>query len=1053
MKKKIKFIKKVSLAIFLIIAILISTMPYKPKIVDEFYNAKTIQAKALNGSDTVSNRSEIIINKIDSQTKESLGNVEFELTPIEEDITDNMTQLEKYVVRYWNSNTLIRSQICYGESNITILDCNLDNLKGWATEKGSKEIVFLPEETMHVNQDIDLYAVNYNLDMFYKKLIRYESELPSNVPPNLPTITYIEPGKKFEFSDTVSTVTLLYKLVAKGEPGFKYQITDDGAEYVFGDPLNGVIPESGEINCYVIKTFSASDINSDGNLENTARIQPGTNGIASSASTVVTPAVDNTPTYTVTYTDGTLDGSVFGEKIFSGLKFGEKTPEYTGSLERSRYEFQGWAPAVCETVEEDMTYMATWMKRAELVVSISPSTHNANVGDTIYWNVTIKNNNWADTNNVELRTTLNTGKVIYTQENIVLKAGESFSTTIEYVVTEEDAGKELYNDAKVIDYANEYKTAKIRTFGGSHSTGVTISGEESSLRTVASVSNTPTELKSSNIENRALIIDRDTNNYTFIKDETGLYKSNNQGMSSSEAISYIPIDLSEYTGNYKIVVNARISCERRYDYGFVRITEDIGNGIDYADISREFVNITGITENQDYSETLEGGKKYNIIFGYLKDSSMDDGDDTFYINSVKLVFNSKGITDKINLKTDSTGKIVTNIPDGRYILSETSTQEGYKILEYPITIEVINNEVKILENKNLESITISNNNEIAIENITCRVIVHYYLKNSDGEYTKDKLKDDEIKKGVEGTEYKVEPLLTIEKDGIIYELEYEIQDGVKKYITPEEQNGNFRKEDINVNYYYRAKKQIIINKVWIDNNDSLGIRPESITVTLTATVENENGEAVEYPLENIDTKVTLRSKNGSDNGDNWTYEWLNLESYDEKGREIMYVVEEIEVPDEYYSVVSSIDYKHFEIANYKYGSIKIVKVDSKDNNIKLGGAEFKLEKIVENNGEMNIDENFEPIILTTKTEEETLGEAIFENLEYGKYRLTETKAPNGYSLQKKPIDIEITEEQPDYVGQVVNKEKTMLPDTGGNGSIVLTMLGVFCIAIAIKIKE
>lgn len=87
--------------------------------------------------------------------------------------------------------------------------------------------------------------------------------------------------------------------------------------------------------------------------------------------------------------------------------------------------------------------MATWMKRAELVVSISPSTHNANVGDTIHWNVTINNSNWADTSNVELTTTLNNGKVIYTQENIAIKAGESFQTIVEYVVTEEDTGQTL----------------------------------------------------------------------------------------------------------------------------------------------------------------------------------------------------------------------------------------------------------------------------------------------------------------------------------------------------------------------------------------------------------------------------------------------------------------------------------------------------------------------------------------------------------------------------------------------------------------------------------
>ena len=147
-------------------------MPYKPKIIDNFYSAKSVQTKALKAINRPSNRSEIIINKVDSKTKEALENVEFELTPIEENITDDLTLLQKYVVRYWNSGRVISSQICYGEADVTITDCNLQNLKGWTTEKGSSEVSILPEDILHINQDIDLYAVNYKLDMFYKKLIK-----------------------------------------------------------------------------------------------------------------------------------------------------------------------------------------------------------------------------------------------------------------------------------------------------------------------------------------------------------------------------------------------------------------------------------------------------------------------------------------------------------------------------------------------------------------------------------------------------------------------------------------------------------------------------------------------------------------------------------------------------------------------------------------------------------------------------------------------------------------------------------------------------------------
>lgn len=1044
MRKKSKIIKKTCFVIILIISILITTMPYKPKISNKDYNAKTIKAMSSEKLQIDSNKSNITINKVDSQTEEPLEGVNFELTPIEENITDNMTEIKKLFVSYWVSGSMIKQETYYEEINATIDDCNLDNLKGWAVKEDLNNIVYFPGDTICSNESIELHAVSYELNYFNKELVKHKTELPANFPQNLSTITYIEDKEKVEFLDQDSQITLLYKLIAKGESGLRYEIQDDGAEYVFGDPLNGIIPESGEINCYVIKSFSVLDINSEGNIENTAEILPGINNDYKSSSTEIISAEDNRPTYTVTYSDGTPDGSVFGKKVFSGIKFGERTPQFTGSLQRDRYEFQGWAPALCETVEYDMEYMATWIKRAELFAVISPSQFEANVGDTIKWDVKIFNSNWTNTYNVKLETILNNGKVIYTQENITIKAGESFATTVEYVVTEEDAGKQITNEAKVTDFANERKTVTPRICSASHSSGVNISTKETLSDTVTYVSKVPSLAKSFSNERR---LNFNEDNYVFIKNESGIYKSNNQGVPNSEARSYIPIDLSDYSGKYIVEVNASISSEQNFDYGYADLIEQKEDKIDFNETSKRFINISGNIENENYRVVLEGGKKYNILFGYVKDSSVDQGDDIFTINSVKIIYNSDGLTEKISLVTDSNGKIITEIPDGRYILTETLAAEGYKILEYPIIIEIQNNEIKILENENKDVIKVINNNELKIENTTSRAIVHYYLKNSEGGYTETKLKEDKIVKGIEGSKYSIEPLLSIQKDGIDYELEYEIENGNKKYITPGNQTGIFGKEDINVNYYYQAKKRIVINKIWSDNNNSLGIRPTSISVMLTAEVENEEGDIVEYPINNLENKVELNDLN------NWTYTWANLETYDERGKEIRYCIEEIDVPEQYYSVISSEDYENFDITNYKYGSIKIIKVDSKNNNTKLGGAEFKLEKLIEENEKINIDENFEPITLITSTKDETLGEATFENLEYGKYRLTEIKAPDGYKLQNKAIDIEITEETPDFVGNVINKSKTTLPSTGGNGTIILTMLGVFFIAIAIKIKD
>ena len=64
---------------------------------------------------------------------------------------------------------------------------------------------------------------------------------------------------------------------------------------------------------------------------------------------------------TVTYTDGVNEDVVFEEQSKT-VKIGEKTPEFTGKLERKGYVFVGWSPKVEETVTKDVIYVAQWEK-------------------------------------------------------------------------------------------------------------------------------------------------------------------------------------------------------------------------------------------------------------------------------------------------------------------------------------------------------------------------------------------------------------------------------------------------------------------------------------------------------------------------------------------------------------------------------------------------------------------------------------------------------------------------------------------------------------------
>lgn len=110
-------------------------------------------------------------------------------------------------------------------------------------------------------------------------------------------------------------------------------------------------------------------------------------------------------------------------------------------------------------------------------------------------------------------------------------------------------------------------------------------------------------------------------------------------------------------------------------------------------------------------------------------------------------------------------------------------------------------------------------------------------------------------------------------------------------------------------------------------------------------------------------------------------------------------------------------------AKYK---LVITKQDAQDNSIKLGGVEFKLEKL-----------DTVPSETKTGTTAAGTGELTFADLTPGKYRLTETKTAEGYTLLSEAIEFELT----------VNGEckrngtnyGTVTPDTSGVYNIALTI--------------
>ena len=141
------------------------------------------------------------------------------------------------------------------------------------------------------------------------------------------------------------------------------------------------------------------------------------------------------------------------------------------------------------------------------------------------------------------------------------------------------------------------------------------------------------------------------------------------------------------------------------------------------------------------------------------------------------------------------------------------------------------------------------------------------------------------------------------------------------------------------------------------------------------------------------------------------------------------------------------------------GTVEVVKVDAKNPNTKLSGAEFIVYRTLDN-------ENNEYAVLAngkfdhwttveadaTKITTDTDGHAQIEGLNVGTYWFKEVKAPEGYSKNTDPVSVELT--QKDVADKVVTANPAImkdtklnsLPSTGGMGTYLFTIIGVVVMA-------
>ena len=165
-------------------------------------------------------------------------------------------------------------------------------------------------------------------------------------------------------------------------------------------------------------------------------------------------------------------------------------------------------------------------------------------------------------------------------------------------------------------------------------------------------------------------------------------------------------------------------------------------------------------------------------------------------------------------------------------------------------------------------------------------------------------------------------------------------------------------------------KDVTVEKVWDDNNDIKGRRPDSVTVQLTA-----NGNTI-YNDQELE-KVVLSDENS------WTYTFQDLPKYTEQGQEISYSVVETET--------NPGDLEYYEDAN-----IEVFNTDTKatvrvTNSYKL--MDTNLDSKIEKTGTELVTSSSNEVIFNIKynaTVSDYIGESLVTITDYLPYEIDET---------------------------------------------------------------
>ena len=469
--------------------------------------------------------------------------------------------------------------------------------------------------------------------------------------------------------------------------------------------------------------------------------------------------------------------------------------------------------------------------------------------------------------------------------------------------------------------------------------------------------------------NSVNLYEAENKSYNFVANGNGGYESNNQGLDSVTANSYIPIDLTGLTGKYNLTVNANVSSQTG-DYGYATVTTTTTAPMYYS-ITGRFIYISGTDEEDitptDYTTVLQGGQMYYLHLGYYKNATTSSGDDKFTINNISVTLNDSELY-HTEVTTNSEGQGITQIPFGKYAITEVETVDGYELLEKPVIIDFRESGNTVVTNENNVSATVNEAGEFVIANNKLgKVIVHHYLKDKDGTYTKTEVAEDDLLEGKKDEQYTTSPHLDLNK----YELE---KDTEGKYVVPGNATGTFTSGEIEVTYYYEEKEIPLIVHHYIEGTETL------VPLKAEGTAQDEYFSGEE--------------------GSNYTTSAIPEEQLSDK-YELVAVPENAEGKYSGDEVIVTYYYKKVE------RQVVINKYDE-DGKEPLTGVKF------------TISAKDTPQIIIGEYTTDSNGQ-IITNLEAGNYIATETEVLEGYDLPKNSItEFSVTKDQNQITLNITN---------------------------------